>query len=108
MHQLEELRGFEKYPRDRFTDTDKQQRYSRSREMAISLQLECRAEGREGEAWRKQHLRNPSGYNKELEEKVLGTLNKLREKFVDDSKDCGTSRPPISFGSRGASKIQRH
>ncbi len=48
MHQLEELIGFEK-PTRRFTDTDKQQRYSRSREMAISLQLECRAEGREGE-----------------------------------------------------------
>ncbi len=48
-YQLEELRGF-KVPMHRFTDTDKQQRYSRSREMAISLQLECRAKGREGEA----------------------------------------------------------
>ena len=35
----------------------------------------------------------PKGYNRELEEEFSGALDKRQEKWVDDSKDYGWSRP---------------
>lgn len=37
----------------------------------------------------------PEGYNKELEEDFSKVRDKLQEKWVDDSKDFGKSKPPI-------------
>ena len=48
----------------------------------------------------------PDGYNKELGEEFYGVLDKLQEKWVDDSKDYGGYCPrPSNMLQTSASKI---
>lgn len=86
---LEALPGFKDHSHRIRMLTDNREIVAVARwQIPYSLSVEQQAEK---EKLQEAKLARPEGYNKELEEAFSAALDKLQEKWVDDSKDYGGS-----------------